>query len=425
MTSEARSRQHLLIWGAIALAILLGAIIALVIRRDREGNSPGGGTASTQATPRIDGMGMTSNGLVMLSPRQITQFGVTFGVVEVRTLTDEPRATGVVTFDETKLAQVAPKIGGYIDHLYVDATGQPVRLGQPLFDLYSPELVAAEQDLLNASHLQREIGRTTVPGVPPGTTDFIESAKRRLGLWDISDAQIEDVLKKGQVRRALTMYAPASGVVIEKKVVQGQSVAAGQQLYTIADLSDVWVDVQLREADAANVRTGSGADIELPGVPGRSVKGRVQYVYPVLDSAARTVRARVVVANTTGLLKPGMYATVRLHTPSRSALAIPNSAVLRTGDRNVVFVEMSNGTLMPQDVELGRTAGEYTEVVGGLEPGQRVVTSAQFLLDSESNLAEVMKAMMSQMSSGDLNNLKKTSGADMKDMPGMQMPAKR
>ncbi len=208
---------------------------------------------------------------------------------------------------------------------------------------------------------------------------------------------------------------------MDKRVVQGQSVMPGAQLYTIADLSDVWVDVQLREADASSVRVGSGADIEVTGMPGHVLKGRVTYVYPTLDSASRAVRARVVVSNTTGILKPGMYATVRVMTPSRSALTVPSSAVLRTGARNVVFVDMGNGQLMPQQVELGRMAGDYAEVLAGLEPGQRVVTSAQFLLDSESNLAEVMKAMMSQMSSGDMN--KPNSVQDMTDMPGMKMPS--
>src|SRR5207247_1377780 len=195
------------------------------------------------------------------------------------------------------------------------------------------------------------------------TTELVEAAKRRLRLWDISDAQIDEVLRSRQARRTLTLYAPTGGVVIEKRVVQGQSIAPGEHLYTIADLADVWIDVQLREADAANVRPGSGADIELAGLPGRDIKGRVTYVYPVLDSLARTVRARVVVANTDRLLKPGMYATVRLRTPSRSALTVPSSAVLRTGDRSVVFVDMGGGQLMPQDVEISRVAGELTEVL--------------------------------------------------------------
>jgi membrane fusion protein, copper/silver efflux system len=214
------------------------------------------------------------------------------------------------------------------------------------------------------------------------------------------------------------LYAPVSGVVTEKKVVQGQAISAGEALYTIADLGSVWIDVQLREADAAAVRVGSGADIAVVGLAGRELKGRVAYVYPMLDSATRAVRARVAVANAGGALKPGMYATVRLSTPSRSALTVPSSAILRTGERNVVFMDMGKGALMPMDVEIGRSAGDYTEIISGLEAGARVVTSAQFLLDSESNLGEVMKSMLGQMGAGD-----KANGHNMGDMPGMAMPA--
>jgi Cu(I)/Ag(I) efflux system membrane fusion protein len=314
------------------------------------------------------------------------------------------------------MAQVAPKFSGFVERLYVNITGQPVQRGQALLDIYSPDLVAAQQELLLAGQLQNQIGRSAVPGVPGNATDLVDAAKRRLQLWDISDAQVDEILRTGRVRRTLTLFAPSSGVVVDKKVLQGTAITAGQVVYTIADLADVWVDAQLREADAAAVRSGSGADVEVAGLPGRVFKGRVTYVYPTLDTTSRAVRARIVVSNSEKILKPGMYATVRLLTPSRSALTVPNSAVLRTGDRNVVFVDMGGGQLMPQDVELGGAAGDYTEVLAGLEPGQRVVTSAQFILDSESNLGEVMKAMMGQMSSGDLNK------SNMKDMPGMSMP---
>jgi membrane fusion protein, copper/silver efflux system len=210
------------------------------------------------------------------------------------------------------------------------------------------------------------------------------------------------------------MYAPTSGVVLEKRVVQGQAINAGEALYTIADLSDVWIDVQLRGADAAAVRPGTGADVELTGIAGR-LKGRVSYLYPTIDSASRALRARVVVSNTDGTLRPGTYATVRLSTPSRAALTVPGSAVLRAGDRNVVFVDAGAGVLQPHEVELGRTAGELVEIIAGVEPGQRVVTSAQFLLDSESNLGEVMRSMIAQPGTSDRSA---TSG--MHDMPGMK-----
>lgn len=375
------------------------------------------GTAATPAdsmasTGSMPGMSTTQNGSVQLTASQIHQFGVTFDTAAIRRLTSDTRTAGVVTFDETNMAQVAPKFGGFVERLFINSTGQQVRRGQAMLTIYSPELLAAQQELLLAAKLDRSIGRSSVPGVPGESANLADASRRRLQLWDISNAQIDDILRTGQVRRTLTLYAPVSGIVVDKKVLQGQAITAGQELYTIADLSYVWVDAELREADAANVRVGSAVGIRFPGLPGRPYRGRVAYVYPTLQQEARTVKARIVIPNADGVLKPGMYGTVQLTTPSRSALTVPSSAILRTGDRNIVFVDMGNGQLMPHNVEPGSTAGNYTEILSGLEPGQRVVTSAQFLLDSESNLGEVMKSMIGNMGSGD-----KASGS----MAGMKM----
>ena len=338
----------------------------------------------------------SANGSVLLTPGQVREFGITFGTAEVRQLAAEVRTTGVVMFDETRMTQVAPRIGGFVERLHVNATGQHVTRGQPLMEIYSPELVAAQQELLLAGQLQRDIGGSAVPGVPGNNTDLVAASRRRLQLLDISSAQVDEVLRTGKVRRTLTLFAPASGVVVEKKVVQGQAITVGEMLYSIADLTAVWIDVQLREADASRVRVGTGADIQVSGLPGTTLKGSVAYVYPTIDSASRAVRARVTVSNASGALKPGMYATVRLSTPTHSALTVPSSAVLRTGERDVVFMDMGKGSLMPVEVRTGGTAGEYTEIISGLAAGARVVTSAQFILDSESNLGEVMKSMISQ-----------------------------
>lgn len=384
-----------------AIVVVVGALaaVALALRSAKPNNEgrvaatrPAGmaGMAGPASMTGMHGMDMSAGGAVALTADQIRQFGVTFDTAALRTLTPVARATGVVVVNETELAQVTPRFAGFVERLYVSATGQAVRRGQPLMDIYSPELVAAQQELLIASRLSGS-------GVAGGSTDLAAAARQRLRFLEISDAQINEVLRTGRPRRTLTLYAPAGGVVLEKNVVQGQAVQPGQMLYTIADLSDVWVDVQVREADAESVRPGTGADIDLAGLPGPPLKGRVAYVYPTLDSASRAIRARVVVSNDAGRLKPGMYATVRLRTPTRSALTVPSSAVLRTGERDVVFTRMTNGQLMPVEVRSGRTAGDLTEILGGLAPGQVVVTSAQFLLDSESNLGEVMKAMISQM----------------------------
>jgi multidrug efflux pump subunit AcrA (membrane-fusion protein) len=378
----------------------------------------------------MGGMDMSGDGTVQLTADQIRQFGVTFGGVEMRTLTAEVRTVGIVNFDETRMARIAPKFDGFVERLYGNFTGQPVRRGQPLLEIYSPELVSAQEELLLAARLDRSLGESAVPGVPAGSPDLLAAARRRLRLWDISEGQIEDILLTGKVRRTLTLYAPVSGVVTERNVLQGQAVRAGENLYTIADLSEVWVEAELREQDAGSVREGSPATVELNAFPGRPLQGRVAYVYPTLQEQARTLKARIVISNPGGRIKPGMYANVRLSAPGRSALTAPTSAVVNTGVRTMVFMDMGDGNLMPMDVETGRVAGEYTEILSGLEPGQRVVTSAQFLLDSESNLGEVMKGMIGMGGStgeemegmdmpGEPGEME-TKGADMKGMP---MPA--
>ena len=377
-----------------------------------------GDTASAEELAGMQGMHMSSDGSVQLTAHQLDQFGVTFDIVDVRTLETEVRTVGLVTFDETRIVQVAPKFGGFVERLHVDFTGQPVRRGQPLLEIYSPELVAAQEELLVARRLERTMDESAVPGVPAGSSDLLAAARRRLRLWDISEAQVEEILRSGTVRRALTLHAPASGVVVEKNVVQGQAIAPGRTLYTIADLSEVWIEAELREADAANVREGSSASIELAAYPGRPFKGRVEYVSPTLQAESRTLEARIAVANSEGRLKPGMYATVRITTPTQSALAAPASAIIRTGERAMAFVDMGDGWLMPHEVETGRVGAEFVEILSGLEAGQRVVTSAHFLLDSESNLGEVVRAMMGQMGTADMGGMD-SKGADMK---GMQMP---
>ena len=403
----------------VSLAVVWIVVGGRTVRRAKGADGAGASAAQGGEMAGMQGMAMSGDGSVGLTAGQIRQFGVTFGTVEQRTLESAVRTVGLVTVDETRVAQVAPKFDGFVERLYVDFTGQGVRRGQPLLEIYAPALVAAQEELLLAGRLQREMGMGDVPGVPAGSTDLVASATRRLRHWDISEAQIEEILRTGDVRRTLTLHSPASGVVVEKRVQEGEAVETGQTLYTIVDLSEVWVEAELREADAGAVRVGTPATVELAAFPGRAIEGRVEFVYPTLQQEARTLKARVAVPNPDGRIKPGMYATVRFVTPTRTALTVPTSAVFRTGERAVVFVDMGEGRLMPQETEVGRVAGVYTEVLAGLEPGQRVVTSAQFLLDSESNLAEVMKSMMGQMNMSDMNMT-----GDVQDMPGMDMKGK-
>lgn len=411
--------RRLVVGGALA-AVLGGAWAIAGNRDDQEdaGQEQAGEMEGIEGMAGMDmgGMGMGSDGSVRLTADQIRQFGITFDFVGERTLEDAVRTVGIVNFDETRMANVVPKFGGFIERLYVDFTGKAVRRGQPLVEVYSPELVAAQEELLLAVRLEESLGESAVPGAPAGASDLIGAARRRLRHWDVSERQINEILRGGRARRTLTLHAPVSGIVVEKSVLQGQAVQAGQPLYTIADLTEVWVEAEIREADAGLVREGSPANVDLTAFPGRPVVGRVEYVYPTLQSEARSLKARIALPNPDGRIKPGMYATVRLTTPVRTALTIPTSAVVRTGERQIVFVDMGGGELMPHEVETGRVAGDYTEVLSGVEPGQRVVTSAQFLLDSESNLAEVMKAMMGQMNMSDMGSMDSGSGSAMERM---------
>lgn len=421
------NRTKLVIGGCLA-ALLGVAVVIGIASTGADDSAPPGEMAGMEGMD-MGGMNMSTDGSVHLTANQIRQFGITFGTADERTLESEVRTVGIVNFDETRLSQVAPKFGGFVERLYVDFTGKPVRRGQPLVEIYSPELVAAQEELLLAAGLDASLGGSSVPGVPAGRSNLAEAAIRRLRLWDISDAQIREILRTGEVRRTLTLHAPASGIVVDKPVIRGQAVQAGQTLYTIADLSEVWVEAELREQDAGNVQEGSAATVELAAFPGRPLRGTVEYIYPTLQNESRTLKARISIPNADGRLKPGMYATVRFSTPSRTALTVPSSAVVHTGERAVIFVDMGGGRLMPHEVEVGRVAGDQTEILAGIEPGQRVVTSAQYILDSESNMAEVMKSMIGMMGEGMEMDMGGGSmeGMDMQgaDMEGMKMPQRQ
>ncbi len=435
MTIRPWYRRRVLI-GALSVALLL--VVAVVALNSRSSKTqvkkaPTRSTAASMSGMDMPATNISTDGSVVLTAQDAQQFGVTFGTVQMRQLSNEVRTVGTVLVNETRLAKVSPKFSGYVERLYVNFVGQPVRRGQPLAEVFSPDLLAAEQELLLASRLSKSIGGTSVPGVPGSSVDLVAAAKQRLRLWDVSEGQINAVLSSGRATQTVTLYAPASGIVLDKKVVQGQAIQTAEELYTIADLSDVWVDAQIREADAGAVSVGTPSTLEFASYPGRLFAGRVTYVYPVLTEQARAVRARITVANPSGLLKPGMYATVRLSTTGQSALSVPRSAVVQTGERALVFVDMGGGKLMPHTVQLGRSGSDYIEVVSGVQPGQRVVTSAQFLIDSESNLGEVMKAMTGMGGSVPVTtgaaaketNEMRSKGADMRNMPGMSPTPKR
>ncbi len=368
------------------------------------------------------GMDLSESGAVRVTPSQIRQFGITFALVEERSLEARVRTVGVVEADETRLADVTTKFSGYVEHLYADFTGKFIEEGSPLLDVYAPELVAAQEEVLLARDLQATVGAVAIPGVTAAPVDLEATARRRLSLWDITDDQITALLAEGQPRRTLSLTAPISGVVLEKSVVVGSAFQAGQTLFRLADLSSVWIDVEIRESDAAIVARGSGAVASLTAYPGEEFSGVIDFVYPTVDERTRSVRARVVLANPAGRLRPGMFATVRVSTPRQRALSVPADAMVWTGERTLLFVEEEGGGFRPVDVEVGAAIGDYVVVLSGVEPGQRVVTSAQYLIDAEANIGAIMRSMISMLGAGDM------AGMDMSDsdpdapMEGMDVP---
>lgn len=342
---------------------------------------------------------------VRITPGQIQQFGITFVVVEERSLEARIRTVGVVEIDETRLVEITTKFPGYVERLYADYTGKTVEAGSPLLDVYAPDLVAAQEEILLARNLQATVGAIQLPGVTSEPVDLEATARRRLSLWDISDDQITALLAEGRPSRTLSLRAPISGVVLEKSVVPGSAFGAGQTLFRLADLSEVWINVEIRETDAGLVRPGSRADVRLTAYPGESVAGTVDFIYPTVDERTRAVRARVVVPNPEGRIRPGMYATVYVTTPRQRALSVPLDAIVWTGERTLLFVEEEGGLIRPVEADLGATVGDYVVVLAGVEAGQRVVASAQYLIDAEANIGAIMRSMMSMLGAGDMADM--------------------
>ena len=374
--------------GGLYLGIPLAVLAAVyVATRGPERAAQGAGHAHG-AAPAAD-----SARPVMLSAAEAQRIGVTYAVAAVGPLSREVRTVGQVTFDETRVKTIAPKIDGWVERLYVDVTGQAVRAGAPLLAIYSPMLVTAQEELLLAKRLEADVAGGS-EDARRSAAELLSSARRRLAYWDIPAGDVARVERNGQVQRTLTLRAPVRGFVIEKNVLEGQRIMAGEALYRIADLSTVWIEGAVFEQDLAAVRTGQRVVAQLEALPGRDFPGRVAYVYPTLNPETRTARVRVELPNPGFRLKPGMYATFRLTAPGRAAaLSVPRSAVLSTGERSLVFLKRADGILEPRAVALGGATDDRVEVLRGLAAGDTVVASATFLVDAESNLGSALGGM--------------------------------
>ena len=366
--------------------------------RESSDSMPGMQMASEDASEMEDGV-MEGRSAVHLTPEEERLLGVVYLTVETDRITRTVRTVGQVSAPETHLADVTLKYNGFVERLHVDFTGETVRRGEPLFDVYAPELVAAQEELLTASRLVQQLEGSN-DQVRASATRTLESARNRLRNWDVTEDQVREVEETGVVNRVVTVMSPATGIVLEKLVTEGQRVAAGDKLYRIADLSTIWVEGEVFEQDLQFVRQGAEAHIEISAYPGQHIMGRVSFVHPTVNRRTRTNAVRVTVANPDGRLKPGMFATVFFDAVLADEYpVIPLSAVVVTGQRNIVFARDSSGMLVPRSVVLGARDGGRAQILQGLEPGEIIAGSASFLIDAESRLS---------------------GGGGMSGMPGMQ-----
>jgi Cu(I)/Ag(I) efflux system membrane fusion protein len=332
-------------------------------------------------------------GTIQITPERQQLIGVKIGTVEMRTLDKVIRTVGRIDYDEKRIATVSVKVGGWIEDLYVDFTGRYVRKGEPLLTLYSPELVSTQEEYLMALEAKKSLAKSSFPEVAGSGDSLVESAKRRLKLWDVSDEEIRKLEESGQSKRTLTFYAPFSGFAIEKSAYKGMNVMPGTVLYKLADLSIVWLYADIYEYELPFIRLGQQATIQLSYLPGETFRGKAIYIYPSLDPNTRTAKVRFEFPNPHGKLKPEMFANAEIKVPLGQKLAVPEGAVIDTGLRQVAIVDKGSGYFEPREIKVGAKAENYYEVITGLKAGERVVTSANFLIDSESKLKEALGGM--------------------------------
>ncbi|MBW2235621.1 MAG: efflux RND transporter periplasmic adaptor subunit, partial [Deltaproteobacteria bacterium] len=317
-------------------------------------------------------------------------------------------------YDERLVDHVHTKIQGWVERLYVEYEGEMVKRGQPLLEIYSPELVSTQEELLLAARYRDMTSESPFPDVSEGGAALFDATRRRLELWDIPERDVDRLLETGEVRKSLTLYAPSSGVVTHMMVRKGMEVSPNANLYTIADLSRVWLYADVYEYELPWIQTGQKGSVELSYLPGQSFQGKVTYVYPFLDPKTRTARVRLELPNEDLTLKPNMFANVTIETEvHRNVLAIPEEAVIRSGKRNLVIVVLGEGRFEPRDVEVGIDSGDgWLEARSGLRDGEEVVTSGQFLIDSESKLREAVQKLLGT-ADGD-------TGHEGHEMPGFR-----
>jgi multidrug efflux pump subunit AcrA (membrane-fusion protein) len=340
--------------------------------------------------------GEAPEGSVVVDSATLQNIGVRTTTVRRRDLTHSIRAVGRVAYDERRVTHVHTKVQGWVERLMIDFVGQEVKQGEPLLEIYSPELVATQEELLLAARYEAATAKSPFDDVRGGGRSLLEATKRRLALWDIPERDVEALLETGEAKRTLTVYAPASGVVTRLGVRAGMEVEPNTNLYTIADLSKVWVLAEVYEFELPWLALGQPAEVRLSYRPGERMQGVLTYIAPFLDPETRTVEVRLELDNSAGRLKPEMFGNaVIAGTSHPDVLAVPSDAVIRSGTRNLAIVSLGEGRFEPREIALGLDSGDgWLEVLSGLEDGEEVVVSSQFLIDSESNLQEAANKLL-------------------------------
>ncbi len=340
---------------------------------EHAGHAAPGGATEARAPGRVP---------VTITPDMEQRIGVRHARAELGPVVQTIRAVGDVEYNESGLHHVHTRVEGWIGHLHVDKTGQVVKRGDPLFTLYSPELLSTQEEYINALAAGGDAGMT-----------LATAARRRLELWEMTDSEIEAIASSRKPRTYIDIVSDAGGIVVEKKALAGMRVIPGEELYLIADLNSVWINASIYEYELPLVRVGQEAAVTLPYYPGETFRGRIDYIYPYLDETTRTARIRFTFANPDVKLKPGMFANVELQVPLGEALTVPANAVLDSGEEQIVLVAAGGGRYEPRPVRLGQRLGERVVVDSGLTAGEEVVVGAHFLIDSESQLKAALAAM--------------------------------
>lgn len=355
----------------------------------------------------------TFGATVKINPVVEQNMGVRIASVQRHDLYREIRTVGRVDYDESLLSHIHTKFTGWIEKAYVSTTGEKIRKGEKLVEIYSPQLVTAQQEYLDAYNSLKHMGQSNDPSIRSNAAAILQSSRIRLEYFDISDGQIQALEQTGQVKKTVTIQSPFEGYVVEKHVVDGMEVKPGMQMYTIADLSQIWVYADIYEYELPWLAEGQKAEMSLSYLPGETFKGIVNYVYPYLDSKSRTIKARLKFSNPKMTLKPGMYANIKIESsPVKNVIAVPLEAVLFSGERSLVFVALGGGRFAPRPVVVGMESGNgFYEIKSGLDQGDQVVLSGQFLLDSESRLQEGISKLLG-------NRTNKANSPESNEKPG-------